>query len=199
VQPLATAYEAVVKRGEVQPGNRVLIIGSGVMGLGSMLVSRMLGAQVMAADVLDYRLRFAEALGADAVARADADDFERVVLEWTDGRGADVAIEAVGGSQGKSFEQAQRLTRPRGRVVIMGSFSDEVAGPSASDLMRRELTLVGSIGHPRTFGPTLVEMAVGRLQAGGLISHRVPLESLADAFRMFDARSDGAVKVVVEP
>jgi threonine dehydrogenase-like Zn-dependent dehydrogenase len=199
VQPLAISYEGVVRRGRVSEGERVLIVGAGPIGLGALLLARLAGAQVMIVDVVDHRIEVARGLGAEIAMRADDPGLDATLAEWTDGYGADVAIEAVGGKQTKSLTDAQRLTAPRGRIVVLGAFSDAVLPFAVADLKNREQTMLGSHGHPETFAPVVERVIDGSLRPGALISHVLPLDQVGEAFRMLDEKRDGVVKVVLEP
>jgi L-gulonate 5-dehydrogenase len=198
VQPLAISYEGVIQRGQIQEGERVLVVGAGPIGLGGMLLSRVHGAEVMVVDLLDYRLDKARELGADHVLRADDPTLESTVLEWTDGYGVDVAVEAVGGAQHVTAAMAQRLTRPRGRIVILGSFEEKSFPFPIADVKMREQTLIGSHGHPQTFAPVIDLIAEGALRPSQLITHTVGLEEVPDALRLIDERADGIMKVVIK-
>ena len=81
----------------------------------------------------------------------------------------------------------------------MGSFSDPTVPVHVGDLKRRELTMLGSSGHPRTYGPVIDHVASGRLRPGDLVSHVVPLDDVVEAFAMLDERREGVLKVVVQP
>ena len=153
----------------------------------------------MMLDLVDYRLENALAMGAAAALRADDPHLDEAVLDFTEGAGFDLAVEAVGGAQTQSLQDAQRLTARRGRIVVMGSFADRTIPHPANAVKDREQTVVGSIGHPESFGPVLDLLASGDLQAAGMISHRVGLEGLASALDDLDNKRDGILKVVVEP
>ncbi len=198
IQPLAISYEGVIQRGQIQEGERVLIVGAGPIGLGGMLLSRVHGAEVMVIDLLGYRLDKARELGADHVLRADDPALESTLLEWTDGYGVDVAVEAVGGAQHATAAMAQRLTRPRGRIVILGSFEEKAFPFPIADVKMREQTLIGSHGHPQTFAPVIDLIAEGALRPSQLITHTVGLEEVPEALRLIDERADGVMKVVIK-
>ena len=198
VQPLAISYEGAVERGQVREGERVLIVGAGPIGLGAMLHSRIRGAKVLVIDLVDYRLAKARDLGAEQVLRADAPDLEAAVLEWSGGYGVDVAIEAVGGAQHATAATAQRLTAPRGRIVILGSFEDSSFPFPVAEVKKREQTVIGSHGHPRTFAPVIDRIADGSLRPHELITHTVGIEDVPEALRLIDERADEVMKVVIK-
>lgn len=198
VQPLAIAYHAV-DRGRVVADRTVLIFGAGPIGLGAMLVARERGARTVVVDPLEYRLELATRLGADVIVDPARGALDRTVLDLTDGYGADVTIEAVGGAQTATFEDACRLTASQGTVVVVGSFKHDAAPLPIVSFKFRELDIVGSQGHPSTFGPTLRSIASGALPAAALITHRLPLERVADGFALLTDRAEGVMKIVIEP
>ena len=198
VQPLGISYEAAVNRGKATTGDRVLVVGAGPIGLGAMIFAQLEGAEVTIVDLIDTRLELARALGATAM-RADDPDLAEKVFDWTEGHGVDLSIEAVGGKQRNSLDLAQQLTTNRGRMVVMGSFSDETIPFRIRDLNRRELTVNGSVGHPCTFAPVVEHITAGRVRPADLISHQIPLENAREAFAMLDERREGVLKIVISP
>ena len=198
VQPLAISYHGIDRVG-VCEGEHVLVLGSGPIGLGALLLARDLGAHVIVADIVDERLAVALRLGAEAALRFDAPDFRDRVLEATGGKGADVVIEAVGGAQQETIAQAIALAAIRGRICVMGSFAKPPVPFPAYDFKNRELTITGSHGHPAAMVPTLALVAAGRLAPRQLITHTMPLRDVERAFQVLDTRSEGVIKVVLEP
>jgi L-iditol 2-dehydrogenase len=199
VQPLAISYEAVIERGKVKSGESVLVVGGGPIGLGSMLLARLQGARVLVADVVEHRVAKALELGADVALRSDLDDLHQAVMDWTDGKGADISIEAVGGSQSSSLRDALGATAHRGRVVVVGGFATDMVPFPMNDLKNFEQSLLGSHGHPGTFKPVIDLMAEGRLRPGDMITHTVGLDGLAGVLEQLDHNSDEITKAVVVP
>ena len=148
VQPLAIAYEGVVERGCVAAGEKLLIVGAGPIGLGSLLFARLRGAEVIVSDPVDSRLDKALEMGAERVVRSDSEDLGIAVADFTHGRGVDLAIEAVGGSQSASLRDAQRCTARRGRIVVLGGFSARDA-LSGERFQEQGADLVGFAGPSR--------------------------------------------------
>jgi threonine dehydrogenase-like Zn-dependent dehydrogenase len=196
VQPLAIAHHAV-DRGRIDAGETVLVIGAGPIGLGVTRIARGRGARTLVVDPLAYRLGIARRFGAEAAVTPD--EAEREVLDRTDGYGADVVYECVGGAQTETFRQACRLAAGRGRVVVVGSFKQDEAPLPIVSFKFRELEIIGSQGHPRTFGPTLALIASAALPAAELITHRLPLDRVADGFALLADRAENVLKIVIEP
>ena len=183
VEPLAIAVHGLNRAG-VTPGERVLIIGGGSIGLHALVVARHRG---VAADLVarhGHQLDAGEALGAGTV---PGDDY-------------DVVIDAAGTQS--SIEEAIRRLRPGGRVLLLGSWWTPVQlGP---DLAIKEITLFPSSLYGHDHGSREFTEAVDVLSArpeiaATLITHRFALEDVAEAFRVADDRAAGAIKVVVHP
>lgn len=141
---LPTALHAV-ERAEVRLGDTVLVLGSGPVGLSSVILSRMSGAlRTLCIGAPAQRLRAASDAGADATLDIEDHD-ERERLEWvlgqTEGRGADITVEATGSPS--AVVQAMRYTRDAGRVVVVGQYTDhgEVAFNPHLDLNRKHLDI----------------------------------------------------------
>jgi 2-desacetyl-2-hydroxyethyl bacteriochlorophyllide A dehydrogenase len=186
---LPTAYDAVVTRGGVRRGDLVCVVGLGAVGLMAVMCAVDAGARVVGVDGVEARRAVAERLGAEVVAPDDA-------REAVGALGADVVVEAAG-SPG-ALDAALRLARGRGTVSVVGAHF-EPDFPLDNHLMfERELTLRFSIGDAAGQRERLLELiAAGRLDPASVVSHRMPLDDAAEAYRLFDARE--AVKVVLRP
>ena len=113
-----TAYEVGVLNGHVRPGDTVVVVGAGPIGLAAIATARLFTPErIVAVDLAAARLEAARQLGADAVADA-RETPEQLVADLTDGLGADVVIEAVGVPE--SFELCTRMVRPGGHVANVG-------------------------------------------------------------------------------
>lgn len=196
VEPLAVAVH-VVRRAGLGLGDSVLILGAGPIGLLTLQVAKAMGAdRVYISDVLEYRLRAAEEMGADYVINASREDVAEEVVSLTDGRGVDVAVEAAGA--GGTWQQAVRATRPHGRVVVAG-FSSGSAEVRVSDVVAKELQVIGSRVYWHDFPTALRLLARGIVRVERLITHRFLLREVARAFEVADKRLEEALKVVVTP
>ncbi|MGH8827159.1 MAG: zinc-binding dehydrogenase, partial [Jiangellaceae bacterium] len=190
-----TAYEVGVLAGRVQPGDTVVIIGAGPIGLAAVMAARLLSpAHILVVDPAAGRREAALRLGADD-ALEPGDEVRSTVLDLTDGLGADVAVEAVGIPA--TFEQCVELVRPAGHVANVG-----VHGSPATLHLEtawiRDLTITTGLVDTYTT-PTLLRMlAAGRFDMSSLITHRFGLDEMQDAYDVFSAPADtGALKVVL--
>ncbi|RMH23657.1 MAG: hypothetical protein D6701_00080 [Gemmatimonadetes bacterium] len=192
---LTTPYHAVARRGAVQPGDRVVVIGCGGVGLNVVQTAVALGGRVVAVDLSADKLERARALGATAVLNpGEVERLDRAVRELTEG-GADVAFEVVG--RASTQEQALACLRTGGRLVLVG-YSPETMGLNAGRVMFRELSVVGSLGCPPIDYPRVIELVrQGRLEVKSMVTHRFPLEAIDDAFAVL--RAGEAVRAVVTP
>jgi (R,R)-butanediol dehydrogenase / meso-butanediol dehydrogenase / diacetyl reductase len=199
VQPLSIGLHAVRDRGRVSAGETVLVVGAGPIGLAVLLFARAAGASVTVADVLPYRLRAARELGADRVVDVSSEDLPAVVKRSTDGYGADVTFEAVGGRTSAPFDGAFASTARTGRIVVLGSFSEPTLSVRLGELKYAEMEIIGSQAHPQVFDDVIAGIADGTIPARSLITHRLPLSQVESGFRLLAARDDDVMKVVLHP
>lgn len=197
IQPLAIAMHAV-DRAELPPDPTVAIIGAGPIGLGVAMIAKARGARTIVVDIEPRRLKFARRIGADVV----VDARERTVAEWAPEyapSGVQACFEAVGGSQTRTFTDAVAAVGRGGRVVVIGSFSIADLPMPVRLLKYGELEIVGTQGHPGTYPPVIDMMRTGLLAAERLVTHRLPLSQIADAYSLLSDKSLGAVIVLLEP
>ncbi|MEU3421103.1 zinc-dependent alcohol dehydrogenase family protein [Streptomyces murinus] len=190
-----TSYEVGVLNGQVRPGDTVVIVGAGPIGLAAIATARLFSPErIIAVDLAPARLEAARRFGADAVAEVHEAPHQ-LVADLTDGLGADVAIEAVGVPD--TFELCTRVVRPGGHVANVGVHG-KPATLHLEDLWIRDVTI--TTGLVDTYStPTLLRMAAaGRLPTGQLVTHTFPLEQMERAYDVFSrAAETGALKVVL--
>ena len=188
----------------IRPGDKVAVIGTGAIGLGIAQLAALSGAASVAVlgrrpGPLQVAAQTAGAIGIDVSAGCVAE----AVATWTEGRGADVVYEAVGGTA-ETLDLALQIAAKRGRVGVVGSFRE----PQRLDTrlpLRRELTVAwvwsyAMRGERPEFEIALDLLASGKLQAEPLITHRFPLDRIADAFVAADQKAaHNAIKVLVLP
>ncbi len=190
-----TGYEVGVLNGRVRPGDTVVVVGAGPVGLAAIATARLLAPErIVAVDVATARLDAARKAGADAVAAAQESP-EQLVADLTEGLGADVAIEAAGVPE--TFEMCTRMVRPGGRVANVGVHGKPVT-LHLEDLWIKNVTITTGLVDTHST-PTLLRMAAaGRLPAAGLVTHTFPLDRMQEAYDVFARAADtGALKVVL--
>ena len=191
---LATGYEVGVLRGAVAPGDTVVIVGAGPVGLSTTLTARLLSpAAIVVVDLVESRRRKALELGAThAVSPEEAHE---VVNGLTDGLGADVTIEAAGFP--KPFELAAALVRPGGHIANIG-VHEEPAALHLETLWAKQITLTTGIPSGLTIPQLMKAIAAGTLDPTALISHRFDLGDMVTGYETFrNAAETDALKVVL--
>jgi alcohol dehydrogenase, propanol-preferring len=192
---LTTPFHAVVNRGRVLPGDRVIVVGCGGVGLNVVQMAAALGARVIGIDTSETKRDWARRLGAEATLDPAAEPrLERVARELTGG-GAHVIFEVVG--KPATQELAVSCVRTGGRVVLVG-YSPDAMALNAGRVMFRELEIVGSLGCRPVDYPRVIELVrQRRIRMSDLVTQRYPLEQIGLAL---DALRGGtAIRSVVVP
>lgn len=181
----------------IQPDEAVAVLGCGPVGWFCVQAARALGAgRVFAIDRESSRLELAASVGAEPI-----DVRERhpgtALAEETDGRGADVVIEAVGSAD--AFGSAVDIVRRGGRVVVIGMYAGESVDVQLGVYWARALTVrfAGICPVHAWWERAMQEVRSGHIDPLPLISHRLPLEDAAEGYGIFDRRE--ATKVVLIP
>jgi alcohol dehydrogenase len=194
---LPTAYEVGVLNGAVRPGDVVAIVGAGPVGLAAVLTAQLYTpGRIIAIDLADTRLERARQFGADTTINNAREDAKALVLELTDGLGADVAIEAVGVSD--TFELAAELIRPGGHVANVGVHGHP-ATLHLETMWIRDITITTGLVDTHTIPQLMRLVADGRLDPTVFATHRFALGDTMSAYDTFiDAASTDALKVVLQ-
>ena len=194
---LPTAFEVGVLNGAVSPGDVVAIVGAGPIGLSAILTATLYTpGRIVAIDLADARLASALRFGADITINNGREDAVALVMELTDGLGADVALEAVGVPE--TFELATELIRAGGRVANLGVHGKPVA-LHLEKLWVRDVTITTGLVDTFSIPRLLRLIAEGRLDPSLFATHHYPLDETMTAYDTFaDAANTGALKVVLE-
>jgi len=192
---LPTAYEVGVLAGQVRPGDTVVIVGAGPIGLAAVMTAQLQSpSNIVVIDPAPARREAAGSLGANVLLDVAA-DAAQVLADLTDGLGADVAIEAVG-TPG-TFEQCVELVRPGGHVANVGVHGSPATLHLETAWIRDLTITTGLVDTYET--PTLLRMlAAGQLDVSGLVTHRFGIDEMQDAYDIFARPAEtGALKVVL--
>lgn len=193
---LPTSYEVGVLNGSVSPGDVVAVVGAGPIGLAAMLTAQLYTpGHIVAIDLVDSRLEAAKRFGADVTINNGRENPVELIMDMTDGLGADVALEAVGIPA--TFELTTELVRPGGRIANMG-----VHGTAATlhleTLWIRNVTITTGLVDTSSIPQLLALISSGRLDPTLFATHRFELDQTMDAYDVFaDASGTGALKVVL--
>ena len=190
---ITTPFHAVVRRARVAPGDWVAVFGCGGIGINLVQLAAAVGARVIAVDLDERKLDWARRLGAIATIQAGSGSRpDKEVRQLTSG-GADVAFEAVG--RAATQEQALNSLRTGGRLLLVG-YSPEVLPLNAGRVMYREIDVMGSLGCRPVDYPRVIDLVRrGKIKVQELVTHRFPLERIADAFETL--RRGEAVRAIV--
>ncbi len=180
---LTTAYGAVRNSG-LQPGERCAVIGAGPVGLMAVMAARVMGAaEVYSIDRDPERAEATAAFGAIPIASSRTNPVRRI-MQATDGLGADVVIEAVGGPQ--TLALAFQLVRGGGRIAAVGVTAETEWSYPLMTALTRDITFrVGLANIHRDIDATMKLVQAGRLDPSSVISHRLPLEGAPEGYRLF--------------
>ncbi len=197
VETLAIGCHAV-DRGLPQPGENVLVIGAGPIGLSVIEFSRLSGARTIVMDLQASRLDFVRTnMGVPDtfIGAGDQSDFTRLA-ELTEGRMADVVIDATGNH--RSMVRAMEFAAHGARVVYVGITQQDLVFPHAPVLHRRELTLMASRNARSTDFPRIIRLiADGHIDTRPWITHHAELDAVPDVFEQWTRPETGVIKAVV--
>ena len=191
-EPLAVVVRAVA-RGEPKPGETAAIVGAGTLGLLALQVLRARGARVMVTSRSRRRFSLATELGADATHATLEGRLADAARRFAGREGVDLVVETAGTAE--AVTHALELVRPGGRVVLTG-LPHEPTSVSFFSVVRREITLTGSMIYQDEFPEALRLVESGAVQTTPLITHRFGLERIGEAFA---AHADpSSIKVALE-
>lgn len=185
-----------------QPGDTVVVLGQGLVGNLVMQAHRARGVKrLITVDTLDMRVRLSAELGADVAIHGGQVDPVEEVRRLTDGRGADVVVDCVGGPPGvQSFQQALQMVKGNGIVHLIGLYHGQPLALDSGAIQRK--MLIGGYHLFEPFRPlsdqTTALLAREQIRVAPLITHRFPAERAAEAFALLDGHIDQAFGVLLE-
>jgi NADPH2:quinone reductase len=198
-----TAYHALIDRGQLRAGEVLLVHGAGGgVGLAAVEIGKLLGATVIAAASSEQKLAIAQAKGADHLLLYSREPFRDAVKRLTDGRGADVVFDPVGG---EIFENSVRCIAWGARLLVVG-FTGGIGLARTNLLLIKGASVLGvrageAVRKNPALGVTRIKALTEWAEAGKVrpnISHRLPLEDYARAMRLLvDRKAIGRVALVM--
>jgi 2-desacetyl-2-hydroxyethyl bacteriochlorophyllide A dehydrogenase len=197
IEPLTVAQHAVRKAG-IELGQTALILGAGPIGLLILCLLRASGLEeIYVTDIQDHRLNIAKELGAHVIFKNgnSTTNSVKTVLEHTCGLGVDKVFEAVGRSQ--TLIQSLQVVKKGGTVVVVSLFEQVENNIPMNTLVEKEISVVGSIGSCWDFRIALRLVERGVVQPRKIISHRMPVTLLQEAFELLCDPTGRVVKVMV--
>ena len=197
IEPVNTCLKGIETL-RLQPGETVVVIGQGPIGIILGSLAKRAGARVITSDLFPQRLRISKAFGLVETVDASQTDLVSRVRELTEGRGADAVILAVGGN--KLIRSAMDASRPGGRVLL---FAQTVHGEAVIDpaaVCVDEKSLLGSYSASVDLQEESVHFVFSReMNLEGLISHRFSLQESLEALNLAAHPQADSLKIVIQP
>lgn len=195
LEPLGIAIHAI-DLAKIQIANSVVILGAGCIGLYILQLAKRSGADpVFIVDQFDWRLKMAESYGGIPINFTQTDPV-RAVMEATQGRGVDVAIEAAWADH--SVQQAAEMARLGGRLVLVGIPGSDKLELKHSTVRRKGLTMRASRRMKHTY-PRAIHLAEsGMIDLNGMVSHQFPLTQTPEAYALNAAYQDNVIKIIID-
>ncbi len=193
VEPFTIGYHAL-RRASIMPGNKVLVVGAGPIGLFALISAKAQGAEVYVADILDGRLEKALHFGAKGVINSKKDDIVKKAMEITGGDGFDVCVEACGSSV--TFLNCIDCAAFAGNIILIGNGKKETTFLH-SILLKKELNVFGSRNSfPVDFMAVIDLLASGEVNVLDMVSDIYPMDRADEAFKAL-ANNDGSLAKVL--
>jgi NADPH2:quinone reductase len=200
-----SSHVALRWQARLEPGETLLVLGAaGGVGLTAVEIGKAMGARVIAAASTDEKLAVARERGADEVINYATEKLTDRVMALTDGKGADVCFDPVGG---ELFDAALSSLGWGGRILLIGFVAGVPQIPANRLLVKHRAALGSSLRYFRWHAPDKLRRSVEELvrwygegKLRPLVTHRLPLERSVEAIRLLtDRKAHGKVVVVVEP
>jgi L-iditol 2-dehydrogenase len=197
VEPVNTCIKGI-ERMAIQPGETVLTLGQGPIGIMLSALAKRAGARVITSDLYMQRLTIAKAFGLDNSIDASKADPVQEARKQTEGRGADAAILAVGANS--LIRTAMDAVRPGGRVLLFAQTQHGEAPFDPAAVCMDEKTLIGSYSASIDLQDESVRFVMnGEMELEDLISHRFPLERAVEALDLAAHPRPDSMKIVIQP
>jgi L-gulonate 5-dehydrogenase len=190
-EPFSIAANVLLRTG-IDAGDTVLIYGAGTVGLTVLQVAKMHGARCIIADLDDARLQRARGFGADVVINSGRTKVADAVRDENEGLGPSLVIDGAGVPA--LLEEACRVASPAGRIGILG-FSPAPCNISQQEIVKKELTLVGSRLNRRLLPQVVEWLETGKLQPAAMITQSFPVQEAQEAFALIENDPGSTIKV----
>jgi len=189
------------ERGEIRIGDTVAVFAQGPIGLCATAGARLMGATtIIGVDTVARRMEIAQRMGADHVIDFRSEDPVEAIMRLTDGRGVDVAIEALGTQA--TFEACLRVLRPGGTLSSLGVYSSDLQiplGAFAAGLGDHRILTTLCPGGKERMRRLMAVIDSGRMDLSPMVTHRFPLARIVEAYDLFANQRDGVLKIAITP
>lgn len=194
VEPYTIAAN-VFERLKPCEGDSVLIYGAGVIGLTLVQVAKVLGIPSIVVDIVDEKLAIAKKLGAGHVLNSRKEDVESVVMELTHGEGVPLIADAA--CIPSLVPQILRLAAPAGSICLLG-FLSEPSELMQMEVIKKELTIVGSRLNNKMFSKVIPWIESGQLNTEEIVSHQFAFSDFSKAVKQLETSPESTRKVILE-
>lgn len=194
VEPYTIGVE-INNRAQIHKGDKVLIMGSGPIGICAMQVAKRNGAEVIMTDIVKSRLDKAKAMGADEIVFVSEENLEERLDAFTDGEGIPVVLDTV--CIPSSFEQSVKLACPAGRVVVIG-LKNKPSQITMAEITKKELTIVGSRLNCNCFDEVIAGFEDGSLHPEELKTKSFNYKDIEKALTLIKEHPQDVLKVVLQ-
>lgn len=194
---LPTGLEVGILNGKVKPGDTVAIVGAGPIGLAALLTAQFYSpAEIIMIDLDDNRLKVSKNFGATKTINSSSGNAIEDVMKYTDDRGVDVAIEAVGIPA--TFDVCQEIVKAGGHIANIGVHGKSVE-LHLEKLWVQNITMTTGLVDTYTIPMLMKTVGSGKLEPDQLITHHFKLTDIMEAYDVFGNASDEkALKVILE-
>ncbi len=194
VEPFTISYHAL-HRAKVKPGDNVLVVGAGPIGLFALIAAKAQGAKVYSADILPGRLEKALHFGADGVINSKEKDICEEAMRITGGNGFDVCVEACG--QSVTFLSCIDCAAFAANIILIGNGKKETTFLH-SILLKKELNVFGSRNsYPQDFRAVIDLIASGKVNVLDMVSDIYPIDRADEAFKALSNNDGSLAKVLI--
>ena len=194
VEPFTISYHAL-HRAKVKPGDNVLVVGAGPIGLFALIAAKAQGAKVYSADILPGRLEKALHFGADGVINSKEKDIREEAMRITGGNGFDVCVEACG--QSVTFLSCIDCAAFAANIILIGNGKKETTFLH-SILLKKELNVFGSRNsYPQDFRAVIDLIASGKVNVLDMVSDIYTIDRADEAFKALSNNDGSLAKVLI--
>lgn len=193
---MPTGFEIGVQYGNVKPGDTIAIIGAGPVGMSTLLTAQFYSpGRIVMIDMDPARLGLARQFGATDTIQVGAEDVVARIMDMTDGKGVDVAIEAVGVPA--TFDTCQKIVSAGGNIANIGVHGTPVE-LHIEDLWIKNINISMGLVNTNTTPMLMKTLGNGKVDPAKLVTHRFKLDEMMDAYEVFgNAAREKAMKVIL--
>lgn len=196
IEPASIAL-AGLNRCSITKNSTVLIIGTGPIGLATVILAKVMGAaKVILSGRKPYKLEVGETMGANVVINATKEDLIGIVMEETGGKGVNVVIETSGNAN--VVNQCIDLVKPGGIIALIGFYEETVKNFDIDKIVTKQIHFQGILGEFGLPKKVIDIMVREKISLKPLITHRFKFDEAIDAMKTADEKNDTKIKMLVE-